>query len=84
MDLMKIEHKKIVDDIIKWERAHPTATDTDRKAFLLMYEDTFLDYDYDFYIECIDTPLNQRESDEDIRNGLIKFHHVYMHIRGQK
>jgi hypothetical protein len=48
----------------------------------LQAELQYLQDDRDLYLECLnDKPLKDRSTDQEIRDGLIIFHHVYLTIR---
>ncbi len=49
---------------------------------LLQQENSFLKEDRDLYLECLNNqPLKDRKTQQEIRDGLILFHHVYLFIK---
>jgi hypothetical protein len=50
---------------------------------ILEAELSYLQTDKELYLECLNgRPLKDRTTPEEIRDGLILFHHVYRHIKG--
>jgi hypothetical protein len=49
---------------------------------LLVAEEQALQHDRELYLDCLnDKPLKERQTPQEIRDGLILFHHVYRLIK---
>jgi hypothetical protein len=53
-------------------------TDREQLKFLLKCEEKWLQTHRDLYLECLNNkPLKDRKTDQEIRDGLILYHHVF-------
>jgi hypothetical protein len=52
---------------------------------ILETEEFLLERDREFYLECLNNkPLKDRKTEQEIRDGLILFWHVYVYIRNNQ